>query len=84
MPSERDGNWLIKVGLASCGIAAGGRKVYDALSTQLGDKGLDVKLKQTGCMGMCHNEVLVEVLSPQNRRTFYGRVTPEKVDRIIN
>ena len=84
MPLERDGNWLIKVGLASCGIAAGGRKVYDALSTQLGDKGLDVKLKQTGCMGMCHNEVLVEVLSPQNRRTFYGRVTPEKVDRIIN
>ena len=84
MPLERDRSWLIKVGLASCGIAAGGRKVYDALSTQLRDKGLDVKLKQTGCMGMCHNEVLVEVSSPQNGRTFYGRVTPEKVDRIIN
>ena len=83
MPLQRDGSWLIKVGLASCGIAAGGRKVYDALSTQLGDKGLDVKLKQTGCMGMCHNEVLVEVSPPQNGHTFYGRVTPEKVERII-
>lgn len=81
---ERDGSWLIKVGLASCGIAAGGRKVYEALSTQLQEKRLDVRLKQTGCMGMCYNEVLVEVSSPQNGRTFYGRVTPNKVERIIN
>jgi NADH-quinone oxidoreductase subunit F len=35
-------------------------------------------------MGMCYNEVLVEVSSPQNGRTFYGRVTPNKVERIIN
>jgi len=81
---ERDKSWLIKIGLAACGIAAGGRKVYEALSTQLQNKGLDMKLKRTGCMGMCYNEVLVEVSSPQNGRTFYGRVTPEKVDRIIN
>jgi len=81
---ERDKNWLIKIGLAACGIAAGGRKVYDALNTQLQDKGVNVSLKRTGCMGMCYNEVLVEVSSPQNGRTFYGRVTPEKVERIIN
>jgi len=81
---ERDKSWLIKIGLAACGIAAGGRKVYEALNTQLQNKGLDVKLKRTGCMGMCYNEVLVEVSSPQNGRTFYGRVTPDKVDRIIN
>ena len=84
MSWERDKGWLIKVGLASCGIAAGGRKVYDALSTQLDNRGLDVKLKQTGCMGMCYNEVLVEVSSPQKECTFYGRVTPDKVERIIN
>ena len=81
---ERDKSWLIKIGLAACGIAAGGRKVYDALNTQLQDKGVNVSLKRTGCMGMCYNEVLVEVSSPQNGRTFYGRVTPEKVERIIN
>jgi NADH-quinone oxidoreductase subunit F len=85
MPLGReDGSWLIKIGLASCGIAAGGKQVYDTLSTRLGDRGLDVKLKQTGCMGMCYNEPLVEVLSPQNKRTFYGNVTPDKVERIIN
>ncbi len=84
MSWARDKSWLIKVGLASCGIAAGGRKVYDAFSTQFGDRGLDVKLKQTGCMGMCYNEVLVEVSSPEKERIFYGKVTPEKVERIIN
>ena len=84
MSVKRNGSWLIKVGLASCGIASGGRKVFNALSTQLGDRGLDVKLKQTGCMGMCYNEPLVEVLSPQQERTFYGKVTPDMVGRIIN
>ena len=83
---ERDSknrNWVIKVGLATCGIAAGGREVYDALSTKLDGKGLNVELKQTGCMGMCYNEVQVEVSSPQGECVFYGRVTPEKVDRIV-
>ena len=84
MPREKDGSWLVRVGLASCGIAAGGRKVYHAFKAQLGDSGLDVKLKQTGCLGMCYNEVLVEVASPRNKSTFYGKVTPDRVPRIIS
>ena len=84
MSLEKDKSWAIKIGLASCGIAAGARKVYDAFITQLQDKGLHVKLKQTGCMGMCYNEALIEVISPQNESTFYGKVTPDKVERIIN
>ena len=80
---KKNGKWIIKVGLASCGIAAGGREVYDALSAKLDGKGIDVELKQTGCMGMCYNEVQVEVSSPQGERVFYGRVTPDKVDRIV-
>jgi len=84
MSVEKNESWLIRVGLASCGIAAGGRKVYDAFRTQLHDRGVDVELKQTGCIGMCYNEPLVEVLSPQQERTFYGKVTPDMVDRIIN
>jgi len=84
MSVKRNESWLIKVGLASCGIASGGRKTYNALSTQLGDKGLDVKLKQTGCMGVCYKEPLVEVLSPQQEHTFYSKVTSDMVERIIN
>jgi NADH-quinone oxidoreductase subunit F len=78
------GNWLVKVGLASCGIAADGRKVYDTLATRLREKRSDANLRQTGCIGMCHHEALVEVVSPQNERTFYSQVTTDKVDRILD
>ena len=83
MPTEKDKNWVIRIGLASCGLAAGGRKVYDAFAAKLRDKGLNVALKSTGCMGMCYNEVLVEVVSPDNERVFYRRVTPNYVQDII-
>ena len=51
MPQENDKKWLIRVGLASCGIAAGGRKVYDAFSARLAETALNAELKQTGCLG---------------------------------
>ena len=81
---KKNGSWVVKVGLASCGIAAGGRKVYDTLKASLNDHGLkNVELRRTGCMGMCYSEVLVEVFPPQGRRVFYRNVTPEQVQRIV-
>jgi NADH-quinone oxidoreductase subunit F len=74
---------VVKVGLASCGIAAGAHQVYDALSTEIAQRGLNIELKQTGCMGMCYNEPLVEISSPRDGRIIYGKVTPEKVERIV-
>ncbi len=83
MPSDRKNrNWTVRVGLASCGIAAGGRKVYDAFTTRLQGRP-DVELKQTGCLGMCYNEVLAEVSSPEGGQVFYKQVTPERVERIV-
>lgn len=81
--NKKAGKWVVKIGLASCGIAAGGRKVYDAFQTGLHNRGLNVELRQTGCMGMCYKEVLVEVSSPEGSKVFYGRVQPEQVERII-
>jgi len=81
---KKNGSWVVKIGLASCGIAAGGQKVYDALKAQLNDHGLkNVELRRTGCMGLCYSEVLVEVFPPQDRRVFYRNVTPEQVQRIV-
>jgi len=84
MSLAKDGNWTIKIGLASCGIAAGAKKVYEAFDVKSQGKGLNVEVKKTGCMGMCYNEPLIEVVSPNNESTFYGNVTPDKVERIIN
>jgi NADH-quinone oxidoreductase subunit F len=82
--AKKNGSWVVKVGLASCGIAAGGQRVYDTLKASLNDHGLkNVELRRTGCMGMCYSEVLVEVFPPQGRRVFYRNVTPEQVQRIV-
>ena len=73
----------VVVGLASCGIAAGGLGVYNRLSELLDVKKDNAILRQTGCYGMCYREVLVEVIEDDERRTLYGQVTPQRVDRII-
>jgi len=80
---KKNRDWVIRVGLASCGVAAGGREVYDALSTKLSQSGVKAELKQTGCIGMCYNEVLVEVSSPDGEHVFYRHITPEKVNRMV-
>jgi len=82
---KRNGSWVVKVGLASCGIAAGGQRVYDALKDSLITHGIksNVELRRTGCMGMCYSEVLVEVFPPMGRRVFYRNVTAEHVQRIV-
>jgi NADH-quinone oxidoreductase subunit F len=82
--------YIIRVGMASCGIAAGASKVYDALNARLVNREAEAEVKQTGCMGMCYNEPLVEVEmvsgghSEIPRKALYIQVTPERVERIVN
>lgn len=79
--TEQKGKTLIRVGLASCGIAAGAKRVYEILKEELEPEGIGVK--PTGCIGMCHAEPLVDVQRPGGGRYIYGKVTPSKVKRII-
>ncbi len=72
----------ILVGLGSCGIAAGGLTVFQRFEELLDAEKDRVDLKETGCIGLCYREVLVEVVE-DGRRTLYGEVTPKKVDRIV-
>ncbi len=74
----------VLVGLGSCGLAAGGLKVYERFSEILGARENGVVLKKTGCIGMCYGEVLVEVREESGRSTFYCDVSPDKVVRIID
>ena len=73
----------IKVGLGTCGISAGGRAVYSALEEEIAGHNLDVALQVTGCMGMCYDEVLVELVD-KDESHLYGRVSPEMAREIIN
>lgn len=74
----------IIVGMGTCGIAAGAREVMSAILDELAVRRLhDVQVQQTGCIGMCEKEVLVDVVRPGEPRITYGKVKPEDVRRII-
>ncbi len=74
----------VKVGLGSCGVSAGGEKVFSAMRDHIASHGIAVDLRETGCMGMCYREVLVEVDDEQGGRHLYGDVTPERARRILD
>ncbi|MDR9757819.1 MAG: (2Fe-2S) ferredoxin domain-containing protein [Thermoanaerobacterales bacterium] len=46
----------IRIGLGSCGIAAGASKVKESVEAEIQKRGLDIEVKDTGCIGMCHAE----------------------------
>ena len=73
----------VKVGLGTCGISAGGEKVYKALQDELQEHPGAFELKETGCVGMCYREVLVEVSNGDGSAHMYGEITPERVGRIV-
>ena len=74
---------VIKVGMATCGIAAGARPVLDALLDEADKRHLhDVKISQTGCIGMCRMEPIVEVFKGGQKYT-YVLMTPDKARRVI-
>ncbi|MCX6149614.1 MAG: NADH-quinone oxidoreductase subunit NuoF [Ignavibacteriales bacterium] len=73
----------IKVGLGTCGISAGGEHVFNKVKQEIEDKNLDVELSETGCMGMCYEEALVEIEDDVDKY-LYSKVSVDKVGRIIN
>jgi len=75
----------IKVGLGTCGVSAGAEKTFEAFKEEINARNInDVNLLETGCMGMCYREVLVEVSNGTGASYFYGEVTPDRVKRIID
>ena len=73
----------VLVGLGSCGLAAGGLKVYQRFAELLEPDKSRAILKKTGCIGMCYAEVLVEVRDGSGGSTLYGNISPERVGRIV-
>ena len=75
----------IVVGMATCGIAAGARPVMLGFIEELKKRGIDnVTVAQTGCVGMCRLEPMVEVYVKGQEKVTYVHMTPEKVARVVN
>ncbi|MCL2029941.1 MAG: (2Fe-2S) ferredoxin domain-containing protein [Oscillospiraceae bacterium] len=77
-------NVRVVVGMATCGIAAGARPVLGAFVDEIGKRGLShVSVTQTGCIGVCRLEPVVEVYVPGEEKVTYVKMTPEMVQRIV-
>lgn len=82
--SESDSATRIVVGLATCGIAAGARPVLKTLSDLVHESGIqDVTVTQTGCIGLCQYEPIVEVTQPGKEKITYMKMDADKAKRIF-
>ena len=79
------GDIRIVVGMATCGIAAGARPVLNAFVEGITDAGLSdkVMVSQTGCIGICQYEPVVEVYEQGKEKVTYVKITPDKAKRIV-
>ena len=79
-----EGKMRILVGMATCGIAAGARRVLNAFSEELARREIThAVVSQTGCIGICQYEPVVEILEGDTKTT-YVKVDAEKVKRIVS
>ncbi len=80
---QGQGKTVIKVGLSTCGIAAGSTKVFELLEEEVSKNKLDVAVQKTGCIGMCYKEPIIDVVTPDGTLFSYGDVTEENAQRIL-
>jgi NADH-quinone oxidoreductase subunit F len=69
--------------MGSCGLAAGAEAVQSAVPHALTRLGIEAEVRSTGCLGLCHREVLLEIDSPEVGRCTYGDVTPDRVEPVL-
>ncbi len=82
--SESSDQTRVVVGMATCGIASGARPVLTALSDAVQTKGMtNISVTQTGCIGLCQYEPIVEVYEPGKDKVTYIKMTPEKAQEVF-
>ncbi len=81
---DHSGDVKVVVGMATCGIAAGARPILNALSEEVAKRKISgVTVSQTGCIGICQYEPVVEILAPGKEKVTYVKMTPEKAVRVV-
>ena len=76
-------DYRVVVGMATCGIAAGARPVLNKLVEETAEKDYNCVVTQTGCIGMCVYEPIVEVYGKDGSHTTYVHVDPDKATKIL-
>lgn len=82
---DSDSSTRVVVGMATCGIAAGARPVLSALVEEVSRRNLkSVIVTQTGCIGVCRLEPIVEVFEPGKDKVTYVKMTDEKAKKVVS
>lgn len=82
---EREDGVRVVVGMATCGIAAGARPVMAAFMDEIAKRGLsNVTVTQTGCIGLCRLEPIVEVYMPNEEKVTYVKMDADKAVKVVN
>lgn len=85
MRQDRKDGIRIVVGMATCGIAAGARPVLDAIKEELAKRKLEnVIATQTGCIGFCRVEPIVEVYEPGKEKVTYVKMDADKAKKMVD
>ncbi len=75
----------IIIGMGTCGIAAGAKKIMNYILEEINKRNISgIEVTQTGCIGMCMHEPLVDIINKGGPRVTYGRVTQDIAYRIIS
>ena len=84
MRSEDKTNTRVVVGMATCGIASGARPVLNLLANEVQSRNLtNITVTQTGCIGLCQYEPIVEIYEPGKEKITYVKVNEEKAMDIL-
>jgi NADH:ubiquinone oxidoreductase subunit F (NADH-binding)/NADH:ubiquinone oxidoreductase subunit E len=73
----------IRIGLGSCCVARGSGKLLEAIKQVMEETSIRAKVKHVGCVGMCYQTPLLEIVSPSGQSALYVRVEPEDAKAIL-
>jgi len=82
--TANSGGVQVIVGMGTCGIAAGARETMKAVLDFIEENTVkNVVVTQTGCIGICEQEPILQVATSENEKTTYGKVSPEIAAKIM-
>ena len=73
----------IRIGLGSCCVASGSEGIMESLEKTVSRNGINVEIKQVGCVGACNQVPMMEIISPGKKRSFYTQLKPEDVSEVV-
>ncbi|MGI6021268.1 MAG: (2Fe-2S) ferredoxin domain-containing protein [Lachnospiraceae bacterium] len=81
---EKNASTRVLVGMATCGIAAGARPVLRTIAEEVQERNIpDIMVSQTGCIGLCQYEPIVEVFEPGKEKVTYIKMNAEKALKVV-